>query len=129
MVTRTAAYLNCRSQIKIINHDGYMYIQFICHLYHFICTFLVKATYYENIVMLPRYSNCATLNGFASYIYHSHSLILSTPLGREATARFLHLALSVAALGAMSRLSPLILRSFSTVRRHVSLGHFLFVLP
>ena len=42
-------------------------------------------------------------------------------LAHEATARVLHLAQSAAALGVMSRLGPLILRSFFTVYRHVSL--------
>ena len=46
-----------------------------------------------------------------------------------ATARVLHLARSAVALGAMSKLSPLILRSFSTVRCHVSFGRPLLLLP
>ena len=50
-------------------------------------------------------------------------------LAREVTARVLHLALSVAALGATPRLSPLILGSFSTVHRHVSLVRPIFLLP
>ena len=63
---------------------------------------------------------------YPQLLTHSSSLRC---LAREATARVLHLALSAAALGAMSRLSPLILRSFSTVCHHVSLGRPLFLLP
>ena len=57
---------------------------------------------------------------------HSSSL---RRLARVATARVHHLVRSAAALAAMSRLSPLILRSFSTVNRHLSLGCLLFPLP
>ena len=69
---------------------------------------------------------------------HGFKFKLSQPLthssslhhvAHEATARVLHLASSAAALGAMSRLSLLILKSLSTVYRHVSLGHPLFLLP
>ena len=47
------------------------------------------------------------------------SLILSARLACDVSASVLHLSRSAAALEAMRRLSTLILRSFSSVRRHV----------
>ena len=61
-----------------------------------------------------------------SSLTHSSSL---RRLAREATGRVLHLARSAAALGAMSGLSSLVLRSFFTVRRYVSFGRPFFLLP
>ena len=66
-------------------------------------------------------------------LYLSQRLAHSSSLRRlacEATARVLHLArpAAAAALGVMSRLSPLILMSFSTVRCHVSFVRPLFLL-
>ena len=66
------------------------------------------------------------LPGFLCYITHSSSL---RRLACEATARVLHLAQSATSLGAMLRLSPVILWSFSTVHRHVSFGCPIFLLP
>ena len=68
------------------------------------------------------------LNRYPPVISITHSSPL-LHLAREATARVLHLAQSAAAKGTMSRLSPMILRSFSMVRSHLSLGRPLFLLP
>ena len=53
----------------------------------------------------------------------------SEPYGAWGNTRDLHLALSAAVLGAVSRLSPLLFSTFSTVLRHVSFGRPRFLLP
>ena len=69
---------------------------------------------------------------FVEYLKIStHSLTQSSsePSGAWGDTRDLHLALSAAVLGAISRLSPLLFSSFSTVLHHVSFGRPWFLVP
>ena len=96
-----------------LDHLSWLYVYILFHFYISKQALLMYSNFHARL-------HIARIVSFVKNI-DDHSVTLRR-LAREAKARVLHLARSAAALGDMSRLSPLILRSFSTVRRHVSLG-------
>ena len=69
---------------------------------------------------------CSRFSGNTLHLLHESSL---HRLAREAMAKDLHFALSVAMFGAVFMVNPLSLRSLSIVRLHVFFGRPLFLGP